>query len=78
MVPTGDVPVGAVAELDGGAGVVLLLGATATDGDATVVVGEASGGFADPHAVSTAAAVAARQTHPVRTRFHPVIAAPLP
>ena len=43
-----------------------------------MVVGEAGGGFVDPHAVSTAAAIAARPTHPVRTRFHPVISRPLP
>ncbi len=65
-----DVPVGAAVEVDDGAGAAaVLLEATVIDGDRTVVVGDPGGGFVDPHAVSTAA-VAARQTPPVRTRFH--------
>ncbi len=75
--PVDDVPVGAAVEVDDGAGAVaVLLGATGIDDDRTVVVGDAGGGFVDPHAVSTAAAVAARPTPPVSTRFQLVIPKP--
>ncbi len=80
MVPTGGGTVDPAAEVGGGAGatVVLLLGATEIDGDETVFDGGICGEFADPHAVSTAAAITPRQTRPVRIRFQLVISIPLP